>query len=334
MVRTALALASLTGLPATVFNIRAGRDAPGLKPQHLLGARAAANITGGLLKGAEPGSMRLEYLPGRLRPGRYSFDVGTAGSAALVFQTVLPALLFAGGPSSISIRGGTHVPWSPVPEYLEGVFFRAVRPMGVEVSLRTLSRGYYPAGGGSMEADIKTAGKPLAPLSISERGSLKVIKVLSAVSNLPLSIAERQLESSMSVLHDFSSIIEADALEAPSAGRGTSVFILAEFENVSAGFVSLGARGKRAEAVGIEAAEDFLRYVKRRGALDRHLSDQVVLYAALADGTSLFTASEITTHLLTNIHVIGKFLPARFHVEGGLGGEGSVRVEGAPFIRS
>ncbi|MBE7414729.1 MAG: hypothetical protein HS130_05640 [Deltaproteobacteria bacterium] len=120
-------------------------------------------------------------------------------------------------------------------------------------------------------------------------------------------------------------------MDAPSGGRGTYVFVLAEFENVNAGFTSLGARGKRAETVGSDAAESFLQYAGRRGALDRHLSDQVVLFAALAGGTSIFTASEVTRHLLANIHVIGKFLPARFHVEGALGGEGSVRVEGVSF---
>lgn len=331
MVRSALTLASLTGLPFRVCNIRAGRESPGLKPQHLLSARAAANITGGVLKGAKPGSMTLEYLPGRLKPGRYSFDVGTAGSTGLIFQTVLPALLFAGGPSSVSIRGGTHVPWSPIPEYLEEVFLRAVRPMGLKVSSGMRRRGYYPAGGGSLEADISPVEKPLSPLLIKGRGRLKRIEVLSAVSNLPLSIAERQLKAALSVLHEFSSITEARALDAPSVGRGTSVFILAEFESVRAGFTSLGARGKRAEAVGREAAESFLHYMKRGGALDRHLSDQVVLFTALAGGTSFFTASEITRHLLTNIHVIGKFLPALFHVEGALGDEGSVRVEGVSF---
>ncbi|WKZ34064.1 MAG: RNA 3'-terminal phosphate cyclase [Thermodesulfobacteriota bacterium] len=304
MVRSALALASLTGLAVKVYDIRAGRESPGLKPQHLLSARAAANVTGGVLKGAEPGSMTLEYLPGRLKPGRYSFDVGTAGSTGLVFQAVLPALLFAGGPSSVSIGGGTHVPWSPVPEYIEEVFLGAVRPMGLEVSLGMRLRGYYPAGGGLIEADISPVEKPLSRISIRERGRLKGLKIFSAVSNLPLTIAERQLKEALSALQDFSGLIEARALDVSSGGRGTYVFVLAEFENVNAGFTSLGGRGKRAETVGSDAAESFLHYVKRRGALDRHLPDQLILFAALAGGTSFFTASEITSHLLTNIHVI------------------------------
>lgn len=276
--------------------------------------------------------MELEYLPGRIKPGRYSFDVGTAGSTGLIFQTVLPALLFAGGPSSVIIRGGTHVPWSPAPEYLEEVFLRAMRPMGLEVPLRTRSRGYYPAGGGLIEADVSPVSKPLSPLRVEERGRLKRLGVLSAVSNLPLSIAERQLKAAVSALREFSAHIEPRAFEAPSGGRGTSLFVLAEFENIRAGFTSLGARGKRAEAVGREAAEGFLSYMRKRGALDRHLSDQIALYAALAGGTSFFTVSEVTRHLHTNIHVIGKFLPVRFHVEGVPGGDGSVRVEGASFI--
>ena len=331
MLRTALSLASVTGLSMRLFNIRAGRAHPGLQPQHIQSARAAAYITGGELKGDLPGSMYITYIPGRPRAGRYFFDVGTAGSAGLVFQTVAPALFFAPAPSGVTIKGGTHVPWSPPTDYLEEVFLPAISPMGLHARLNTAARGYYPAGGGSITASISPAKAPASLLQIIERGRLEKIKIISAVSNLPISIAERQIKGAISRLLEFSSLIEAASIEAPSPGRGTSVFILACYENLRAGFTALGARGKRAETVGAEAAEDFISYATGLGALDNHLSDQVLIYMALAGGRSFYSASQITGHLLTNIHVIEKFLPVKFHVEGNAGQVGLVRVDGAGF---
>jgi len=334
MLRTALSLSSLTGASFRIFNVRAGREQPGLKHQHVLGAKAVAAITGAKLEGAEPGSMTVEYLPGRPKPGRYSFSVGTAGSVGLIFQTVLLPLFLSGGPSKLSIRGGTHVPWCPVPDYLAEVFLPAIRPMGFRAEIDSPARGYYPGGGGSIEAAIQTAQTPLAPLNIAGRGRLKDIRITSAVSNLPISIAYRQLNSSIERLSGFSAQIHAESIEAPSPGRGTYLFILAEFENIRAGFTAHGARGKRAEAVGIEAAGEFLSYASKNGALDKHLSDQVLLYAALAKGESVFSTVEITRHVLTNIHVIEKFLPVRFQIDGTRGQEGIVSVKGASFQRA
>lgn len=294
----------------------------------MLSARAAALITGGRLEGLTEGSRTLAYLPGRTRPGRYSFEAGTAGSISLVLQAILAPLSFSAGKSSVTLEGGTHVPWSPPSDYIEGVFLPLVRSMGISADFHVSSRGYYPGGGGKAESSIRPASTPLKPLSITERGRLTGLRVTSVVSNLPISIAERQLKSACALLTGYSAIMKEDAREAASPGRGTSVFILAEFENTRAAFSSLGARGKRAEEVGIEASEGFLEYMEKDGALDEHSSDQLLLYAALARGKTEFTTSRVTPHLLTNKHTIEAFLPVRFEVEGAIGASGSIRVNG------
>ena len=225
------------------------------------------------------------------------------------------------------------MPWCPAPDYLEEVFLPAIRHMGLKAEINTPARGYYPGGGGSIEAAIHPAQTPLVPLKITGRGRLKNIRITSAVSNLPLAIAERQLKAAAGRLSDFSAQIQTESTEAPAPGRGTYLFILAEFENIRAGFTALGARGKRAETVGDEAAGEFLSYAYKEGALDRHLSDQVLLYAALSGGESVFSTVEITRHILTNIHVIEKFLPVRFQIKGTPGKEGIIAVKGASFLR-
>lgn len=329
MLRTALSLASVTGMPCRVRNIRAGRERAGLRPQHALSARAAAAVTGGRLEGCAEGSRELTYLPGRPTPGPYSFALGTAGSVTLVFQALLPVLAFSGGRSTLSLTGGTHVPWSPPADYMEEVFLPALSVMGVDAAFSTVRRGYYPAGGGLVEASTGPASAPLRPLVAVKRGPLERLRLVSTVSNLPMSIAGRQLEGAAALLSGFPGALEAETKEAPSSGKGTSVFMLARFEGAVAGFTALGAPGKRAEEVGAEAARAFLDYMATDGALDARLADQLAMYMALAAGRSEATTSRITGHLLTNIHVIESFLPIRFEVDGVAGAPGRVAVKGA-----
>lgn len=304
-----------------------------MRPQHVLSAEAAARVTGGHLEGCNEGSQTLTYLPGRIKAGRYFFDTGTAGSVTLVFQTILAPLAFAAAKSSVVIKGGTHVPWSPPADYIDEIFLPALSIMGVNARFATLSSGYYPGGGGEVEASISPATAMLAPLQVRSRGKLLKVRLVSTVSNLPVSIAERQLKSASTLLSACPAPVEAEVREAPSPGRGTSVFIVAEFENAKAGFSALGARGKKAEAVGIEAAMAFLKHLEKKAAFDPHLADQALIYMAISKGESFFTASEITGHLLTNIHTIEKFLPVKFNIIGPPGSEGSVAVKGAGLER-
>jgi len=332
ILRTSLALSILTGKPVRLHHIRSRRKAPGLKPQHLLSARAAAQICGGRLVGAELNSTELRFDPGGVQPGRHVFDVGTAGSTGLILQTLLTPLAFAEGPSRIRMKGGTHVPWSPPADYLQEVFLPTVARMGIHAKLNLHRAGFYPIGGGEIETAVEPASVPLKPLRIEERGHLKTLRVISAVAHLPLSIAERQLSRATNRLAEQGLAPQGEIRTVESPGKGTYCFILAEFENVRAGFSALGKIGKRAEQVGEEAAENFLLYRNGRGALDPHLADQVVLYMALAKGTSVATVSEITEHLKTNLWVIEQFLPMKFELEKDpAGGGGTLRMAGTAF---
>ncbi len=335
VLRTALVLSSLTGRPLRIFNIRAGRRSPGLKPQHLVSALAAARICSGRLRGAELDSMELLFEPGPITPGRYTFDVASvkssAGSTGLIFQTVLLPLGFAGGRSVVTIRGGTHVEWSPPADFLKYVYIPFINSMGAKATLDIERYGFYPKGGGELHSDIGPFTLPLSSFEAKERGRLKAVTIFSAVANLPLSIAQRQLKRALGVLKRLGIEPLGRTMEVPSPGPGTYVFILAEFEKSVSGFSALGAPGKRAEKVAEEAANLFEVFMSKNGAIDPHLADQAVLPAALARGKSAFTTTEITGHLLTNISVIESFLPVKFTVRGRAGEEGEVVVEGAGY---
>jgi RNA 3'-terminal phosphate cyclase (ATP) len=135
IVRTSLALSVLLGAELTLYNIRAGRSKPGLQAQHLTAVRAAASVSRAAVEGGAIGSQAIRFTPRGLYPADYLFDVaeirGSAGSVSLVFQTVLLPLAFAGAPSTITLRGGTHVPWSPPGDFVSQVFLRVLEETGL-----------------------------------------------------------------------------------------------------------------------------------------------------------------------------------------------------------
>ena len=95
ILRTALSLSVVTGKPFFIEKIRAGRERPGLLRQHLAAVLASAEIGDAEVEGAYAGSTQLSFKPSAIKPGRYNFAVGTAGSGTLVLQTILPALMKA-----------------------------------------------------------------------------------------------------------------------------------------------------------------------------------------------------------------------------------------------
>jgi RNA 3'-terminal phosphate cyclase (ATP) len=321
ILRTALSLSCITGCPLKLFNIRKGRKKPGLMPQHITCVNAAAVISHAQVSGNEKGSTELTFSPGHIRPGDYLFDIGTAGSCSLVFQTLLPPLIFSGKPSEIIINGGTHVPFSPTYDYISNVFLPMLNRTGIAVESSIMKYGFYPRGGGRVSFRVNPVTE-IKGMKLTSRGTLLSVRGHSGVSNLPVSIAERQKRSVIQTLLPEKADIRV--MEVPSEGQGTFVFLKSEYEHNLAGFSSLGERGKPAEAVGKEAAGQFIAFHNSSACLDPHLADQMVLYLSLAEEGSSFTTSRITQHLLTNLSVIGKFLNVHYEIQGGLNAEGRV----------
>lgn len=334
VLRTSLTLSALLGKPVRIENIRAKRRNPGLQAQHLTGVRAIAQICDAELEGADLGSLTLIFRPlSPPRAGEYSFDVaearkgGSAGATSLVCQTLLLPLAFAPGQSRLRIRGGTHVAWSPPFHYLQHVYLPTLARMGLEASVEIERWGWYPIGGGEMTALIGGRKEgALSGLDLVEQGELKCLWGISATSNLPPHIGQRQKKRAEETLRKRGFDPQIEMVDAPSPGQGTVVFLVAEYENAVAGFSSLGERGKPAEKVAEEACREFIAYHQSEACLDQHIADQVILPMALASGPSAFTTCEITMHLLTNVWVVEQFLDVKFEVEGEEGQRGRVHL--------
>lgn len=312
VLRSSLALAMITLTPVRLVNIRAGRPKPGLQRQHLTSVEAAATISGATVCGAAIGSRELTFQPGAVQPGEYHFAVGTAGSASLVLQTVLPPLLIANAPSRLTVEGGTHNSHAPPFDFLERSFLPLINRMGAHVEARLDRHGFYPRGGGRLHVDISPATE-LAPLDLDERDDLRRIRATAVVAGLPRHIAERELKLVRTALD-----LNPDALSIrelpPDQGPGNVLLIEIENEHVTEIITSFGSRGVRAESVAHSAITEAKHYLAANVPVGEHLADQLLLPLALARGGSFITLP-LSRHSTTNIEVIETLLPVRFEVE-------------------
>jgi RNA 3'-terminal phosphate cyclase (ATP) len=328
VLRSALALSLLTGQALSIINIRAHRSSPGLRPQHLEAVKAAAEVGKAAVEGASIGSSALVFQPKAIRSGRFHFDIGTAGSTSLVFQTVLLPLSRATAASTVSIAGGTHVPRSPSFEYLEQHWLPYLRRIGFEARMELARAGFFPQGGGRIQATIRPAAE-ISPLRLTERGPLQQIRGLSAVANLDRKIAERQRNQVLRRLGDRYPLNDLRIGQFPSPTKGTTLMLLAEFERSQACFFALGELGKPAERVADEAVEALETFLESDGAIDPYLADQLLLPLSIASGVSQLRPSRVTNHLLTNASVIRAFLPVQLTIAGEPGQPGLVTIEPA-----
>lgn len=326
ILRTSLALSLVTGRPFHLFNIRAGRPKPGLQPQHLTCVRAAAAIGQAQLRGASRGSIDLVFEPGSVRSGNYRFDVGTAGATSLVLHTLyLPLALGMSAPSQLTLIGGTHVSHSPCYHFLETTWRVYLERFGLGLDLHLVRPGYYPRGGGVVEAVVQPCSS-LRPARLHERGPLRVTG-FSAVAGLPTEIAKRQARRTRFRLQQ-AGLEAAIHEESWDGGPATVLALVLETTPAPALFFALGERGKRAERVADEAVDQALHYLHAApAAVDGHSADQVLLPLALAEGPSEFTVAEVTSHLLTNADVIRRFVDRAIHIDGSPGRPGVVRID-------
>ncbi len=333
ILRTAIALSVVLGKPVRVYNIRAKRKNPGLRPQHLTAVRALAEISGARVEGARVGSMELVFEPRGIRPGVYRFDVGTAGSVSLVLQALLPALAYSPGPVRLRLTGGTDVPMAPTIDYVRHVLLWFLDRIGYRVSLKLVRRGHYPRGGGIVDVEIADPPGGFEAFDFTERGRLLGVRGVSHAVRLPRHVAERQARAASRVIEEGLGVRPEIEVDWPGGdshlGPGSGVLVYAVFERSRMGADSLGARGKRAEKVGEEAARLLLEDVATGAALDRHMSDMIIVYAALAAGVSRVYGARLTMHAWTVLNLIKLFDDRfRYEVEGGLDEPFRARIYG------
>lgn len=323
VIRTALSLALLTGKPFRIENIRAGRSRPGLLRQHLTAVNACLAISSSSAKSATINSRELEFIPGEVRGGEYSFSVGTAGSTSLVLQSILLPLLTAKSPSHVTIQGGTHNPWSPPFDFIDSAFIPLLGTMGASISARLERPGFYPAGGGEIRIEISPTAM-FRKLSLLKRGPLIKKEVRAIVAGVPRSVAEREISTFRDALDWPEEECFIDELSR-AYGPGNIVLAKLSHEFVTEVFCAFGEKGVQAESVAAGLAKQVSDYISLDAPVGPHLADQLLLPCLWA-GDGEFITGPLSTHFETNLGIIKKFLDSNIEVSPHAGGRIHVAV--------
>ena len=331
IVRTALALSTLTQQPFTVDNIRSGRKKPGLKAQHLTGIRALEQLCDAVAEDAQLGSTKLTFYPRPLKKTTLDIDIGTAGSITLLLQALLLPCCFAPKQVTLKITGGTDVLWSMPIDYLKQVLLPHLQKYAA-IDVKLIKRGYYPKGGGKVEVRIKPTisrnefttfdmfwkeVQQQLPLHLLEQGKVQYIKGISHAAKTlqERKVAERQAQ----MVQDADVRIEYTDTFSPGSGitlwavcsTGDDVDSL---QPIRLGADALGERGKLAEDVGKEAYDALQAVIASGAPVDSHLADNLIQWMGLVPGSAI-RVQEVTSHVKTNIYVVEQFLGKLFTIE-------------------
>ncbi|MBN1502873.1 RNA 3'-terminal phosphate cyclase [Candidatus Woesearchaeota archaeon] len=336
IIRTALALSTLTGKPFRAINIRKGRCHAGLKNQHMFAIKALKEICNAHVEGDILGSESLVYIPRKAKPKSLTIDIGTAGSITLLLQALVPVYIFGDRRVVLRIRGGTDTKWSMPIDYLINVLVPHLQKYA-DISIEVLRRGYYPKGGGKIKLRIapkyrlediynKTTEHEDLRINLCSQSKLIHIAGVSHASKdlMKGNVAERQAKAAKIMLSksNISPKIRIEYCDSLSTGSGICLWAIfsdndeINYKNpVIMGADSLGKKGKKAEAVGQESAERLLTQIQSQGAADVYLSDQLLPFMGFFAPSNI-NASDVSSHSKTNIYVIEKFLPVEFTIEG------------------
>ncbi len=328
ILRYAVSISALLGQDLHLTSIRARREKPGLRPQHLQSVLACAEMCGGRVEGASVGTGEIWFQPGRINPeGCYQWEIGTAGSTTMLALTVLPLACFAAGNTRFRICGGLFQDFAPSAHHMQWVLLPTLGRMGLEAQLRVIRPGYVPRGEGIIELEVGEVGGRLRPFRSLDQGRVVLIRGVALSSHLrDKRVSERMAESCSRMLPGYEVRLESVNDDA-SLQEGASLAIYAETSRgCLLGADGVGQKSRSSEQIGNYVAKSLLEDIRTGAVVDRYLADQLILYAALANGTSEYLIPRVTEHVETNLWLVQKMLRSEIELAGN-----RLRIEGIGF---
>lgn len=333
LLRYASALAALLREPLHIFRIREKREKPGLRPQHLQALRACSSLCSGRLDGDEIGSREVYFYPGdRHGSGHFTWDIGTAGSTTMLAFSTIPIALFSPAPCRFTIIGGLFQDHAPSAFHMEHVLFPLIRKMGGNIQLEVIQPGYVPEGQGKLQVDTVPLDDTLTPLQMLDQGKVKRIRGISLASHLMKEkVSHRMASQSQGLLEEAGLDAQIDILDDSTAiQRGAALLLWAETTTgCLIGADQAGKRGRRSESIAQFVVKSLLEDLRTGATVDRHLADQLILFAALAKRRTEYLIPRMTDHIESNLWLVQKILGARAVVDGNY-----LRIDGIGLLPS
>lgn len=333
ILRIATALSGITGIPVEIYNIRSKRPKPGLKAQHLTGIKALTDLTNASVDGLQIGSKKITFKPTTRKGGIYEIDVKTAGSVSLLLQVLTPVAIFASERVQFKLIGGTSVKWSPPIPSVQQILLPILKKIGIQIQVKIIKHGFYPKGGGIVNIVIDPI-KKLRPTILDNIGKIEDIRGISYCAKLPEHVAIRQMKAATSELKKASfkniEITTERITDSFSPGSGITIWTKTNTGAII-GSDAIGEKGKPAEVVGREAARKLLETINANSPVDPFLADQLIIYMALAEGSSKIITNKFTLHTKTAIEVCKQLTSASFSVKDGNNNQVEITCNGIGF---
>jgi RNA 3'-terminal phosphate cyclase (ATP) len=227
---------------------------------------------------------------------------------------ILPVLTFASSSVSVELRGGLFQDCAPSVFHLQYVMLPLLHRMGLEVELVMERPGYVPRGEGIVRLSVQPVRRLLHHLKLEEPGTVPRVWGIALSSHLEKRhVSERMAEAAREVLGRVGHKADIDVqYDQESQQPGAVLALFADLgEGVRLGADQAGALRRTAEFIGKHVAKQLLEDVKTGASLDRFATDQIIPFAALAEGESRFRVAAVTDHLLTNLWLAEKFFGVR-----------------------
>jgi RNA 3'-terminal phosphate cyclase (ATP) len=333
IVRFAVGLATLLGEQLHLTNIRAKREKPGLRPQHLKAIQALQQMCQGSLAGGKVGSSEIWFNPGgEVKGGRYEWDIGTAGSTTLLVMTLLPAACFSRGAISLKLSGGLFQDFAPSAYHMRYVLFPVLKTMGITAKLNIIRPGYVPRGGGIIEVEVEPVKGKLKPIRLPAQGKVTEIQGIALSSHLrERRVSERMVEKCNEVLRSRGYQANVEIVHDTLAiQRGASLTVYAKTSSgCIIGADRAGEPRRTSEDIGRYVATSLIEDLSTGATVDRYLADQLIFYAALADGISQYRIPRLTEHVETNLWLVATILGAKTEIDRNL-----LKIQGIGYSSS
>ncbi|KAH8396026.1 hypothetical protein KR222_001902 [Zaprionus bogoriensis] len=319
--RNALCLSVILNRPVRVIKIRANRPKPGLSHQHLCGVNLLRDIARADVTGNTLFSTQLEFTPRSIVGGTYKVDTQTAASITLIYQMVLPVLLFSNKASSIEVSGGTNVAFAPQVEYMQQVLLPNLKHFGIGYELKVLQHGFYPRGNGRCQLEVEPL-RALRAIQLTDFGQFQSVQGFAYYAGrMPKCIAFDMQHSAKREIHRLWPHQECSIKvfkHSPDKARDSCTGIILT-AHTSAGCVlgaaTVGEKHVDGHMIGSNASCELAGYIKHEICVDTHMQDQLIVYMALAQGRSSMLAGMLTKHTKTAIYVVEQMTDVKFEID-------------------
>ena len=319
LVRVALALSAIKGIPVRIEQVRANRapsrsrkstPSGGLKESHLAALHWLTDVCGARTTGDEVGSQTFTFRPPArkgplVHPAKSTIELKNPGSVWLILQAVLPFIVFSMNVPvfELTLKGGTNVSHSMSGEYVQQVLAPVLEHIGLpKIDVQIPRRGWANAASEIGEVVVRVdrtnivGGKQCAPFSlqpfqITTRGNIDKLNlsIVAHTQQIRSALTETITTLAAKALPDCPTV-QVILSESSGDARRTHVLLVA---HTSEGWrigrdILIERKTKNAKetaVLGERIAErvigEMAAELKRSGCVDEYLHDQLVIYQAL-----------------------------------------------------